>query len=189
MSLFLIFCSKNDGVNDSWESSQPLRSQGVNSFDCDLNSSPSQGCWLGSPQAEHPGAGLQERLEGRWHDERGDLHQYDPVSRAASKRLIKTWVEWVTSHVIVIHRMYSKFSTKDKVREETITYWSSPDIDNVLGVFCSLKLPLVGLSLSRPALKTFSLHSPTMWSHLGLILLCVTWTETEQWKPAFSSTC
>lgn len=46
--------------------------------ECDW-SIPRSGCGTGPAEAKHAGAGLQERLEGRRHDERGDLHQYDPV--------------------------------------------------------------------------------------------------------------
>lgn len=48
---------------------------------CDSCSWSNQGCWSWPPQAKHPCSGLQEWLEGWGHDECGDLHQHDPVSR------------------------------------------------------------------------------------------------------------
>lgn len=82
---------------------------------CDSCSWSNQGCWSWPPQAKHPCSGLQEWLEGWGHDECGDLHQHDPVSRIREEKNYikeKTLSSFDKSSLCsMVHPMLWKFYT------------------------------------------------------------------------------
>lgn len=97
---------------------------------CDSCSWSNQGCWSWPPQAKHPCSGLQEWLEGWGHDECGDLHQHDPVSRII-QREEKNYIKEKT---LFFRQVFTVFDgTSDAVE---ILYPSCEERFSILSSLC-----------------------------------------------------